>query len=344
MLRTLVGSGLLLATAGCASRASGPIRLTSALAQTISLLGDTLYGVPRTAEGGPERARNIATARDAMARDSSGLEIQLLYARATAESGYLRDAVERYSRMMGAWSSEPRVYRERGELLFRLRQFESALGDLRKAALLLIGRTVMLDGGPIGYGPRDGSLAVSTVQFQVFFFQGLALYAKGDYSGAAPVLLEAVRQAETTEDRARALLWLFFSVRRLGDGTQAARVLDLARPEWTQLTDTPELELLLAFKGLLSTDSIRVRALGNDEAARILSYGLGYSCCSRRTGNPTRRAGWNGPAGAPGMRCLPDRGSGPGADATGRQGDHSITGAAGLEPATSRLTAGRSAN
>ncbi len=274
----VIGSLMLVVLEGCVTHSSGSIRLTSPIAQTISLLGDTLYGVPRTPPGGPERAKNIAAARDAFSRDSSRLENQLLFARTTAESGYLREAVDRYSLMMGAWSTEPRVLRERGELLFRLRQFEAALGDLRRAGLLLIGRTVVLDAGPIGYGPVDGSIAISTVQFQVFFLQGLALYAKGDFRGAAPVLLEAVRQAETTEDRAGALLWLFFAVRRLGDPQQAVRVLDLARPEWTQVIDTPELELLLAFKGLLPTDSIRVRAMDpGNESAGLLSYGLGYA-------------------------------------------------------------------
>ncbi len=271
-------TGLLVAFTGCAASTYGPVRLTSSLAQTVSLLGDTLYGLPRNAAAGPVLARNFGAAREAMARDSSGVDVQLLYARTVAESGYLRDAVDRYTRMLGTWSTEPRVYRARGELLFRLRQFEGALGDLRKAALMLIGRTALLDVGPIGYGPTDGSLAISTVQFQVFFFQGVTLYAKGDYASAAPVLAEAARLAETTEDRARAVLWLFFSVRRLGDPAQAARILDLAQPDWRARTDTPELELLLAFKGLVPTDSIRSRALGSpDEATGLLSYGLAYT-------------------------------------------------------------------
>jgi hypothetical protein len=266
----------LIAGLGCAaSQPARLVRVTSPLAQTISLLGDTLYSLNRSGEGGPERARNMADARDAMARDSGSLANRLRLARTTAEMGYLRDAVSLYDGLTVAWYFDARVFRERGELLFRLRQFDAALDDLRKAGLLLIGRGVILESGAIG--PSEPA-ALSTTQFQVFFLQGLVLYCKGDFRAAAPVLLEAVRVAETTEDRSRALLWLFFSVRRFSDGPQAARVLDLMKPEWADVTDVPELQLLLSFKGLWPTDSVRARAVGpRGEESQLLSYGLAFA-------------------------------------------------------------------
>ncbi len=266
----------LLAGLGCATtQPARLVRVTSPLAQTVSLLGDTLYSLNRSGEGGPLRARNMADARDAMARDSGSLANRLRLARTTAEMGYLRDAVNLYDRLAVTWYFDARVFRERGELLFRLRQFDAALEDLRKAGLLLIGRGVILESGLIG---TSETTALSTTQFQVFFLQGLVLYCKGDYRVAAPVLLEAVRVAETTEDRSRALLWLFFSVRRFSDGPQAARVLELMKPEWADVTDVPELRLLLSFKGLWPSDSIRSRALGaGGDESQLLSYGLAFA-------------------------------------------------------------------
>lgn len=282
-MRRLALSLLLLC--GCApSQPTRFVRVTSSLAQAVSLLGDTLYSLNRGGEGGPQRAKNMADAREAMARDSNSIENRLQLARATAEMGYLRDAVMLYDQLTKGWFSEPRVFRDRGELLFRLRQFDAALVDLRKAGLLLIGRGVILDAGTIGASAETTWL--STTQFQVFYLQGLVLYCKGDFRGAAPVLLEAVRQAETTEDRARALLWLFFSVRRFSDGQQAADVLNLMRPEWANLTDAPELQLLLGLKGLWPTDSIRARALGSrGQESQLLSYGLAYALLL----DPTRK-------------------------------------------------------
>jgi len=262
---------------GCAAnRPTRFVRVTSSLAQTVSLLGDTLYTLNRSGEGGPRRAKDMADARDAMARDSNSIENRLHLARTTAEMGYLRDAVVLYDRLAGAWVTEPRVFRDRGELLFRLRQFDAALVDLRKAGLLMIGRGVVIESGTIATSGERGSL--STTQFQVFYLQGLVLYCKGDYRAAATVLLEAVREAGTTEDRSRALLWLFFSVRRLTDGPEAAGVLDLMKPDWANVTDVPELQLLLSFKGLWPTDSIRGRALGaRGLESQVLSYGLAYA-------------------------------------------------------------------
>jgi hypothetical protein len=220
----------------------------------------------------------MSDARSAMARDSNNIESRLALARATAEMGYLREAVQLYTGMTGVWYYDPRVFRERGELLFRLRQFDGALSDLRKAGLLLISRSPILEEGPIGYGSVEDGGGLSTVQYQTFYFQGLTLYGKGDFSAAAPVLLEAVRQAETTADRARALLWLFYSVRRMMEGSQAARVLELARPEWTERADTPELFLIRAFQGQVPTDSVRARALGPDgDSALVFRYGLAYT-------------------------------------------------------------------
>jgi tetratricopeptide (TPR) repeat protein len=329
---------------GCG--AAPPSRLvvvTSSLAQTVSLLGDTLYGLSRSGEGGPARARAMADAREAMQRDSSDLRTRLRYARSTAEMGDLREAIHLYSRIAQSGFEEPRVYRERGELLFRLRQFDAALADLRKAALLLIGRSPILEAGPIGEDPEEGSPPVTTTQFQVFFFQGLTLYCKGDYAAAAPVLLEAVRQAGTTDDRARALLWLFFTARRLGDGSEARRILDLVQPAWAAATDTPELTLLLGFQGTIPTDTIRARALGRMAGdARLLSYGMAFALLLL----PDRQAeaelwlershsgSWDALAyvvAEADLARLRKRGTGG-------------TGAAGLEPATSRLTAGRSAS
>lgn len=269
---------------GAACTSAAPRRLvvvSSPLAQTVSLLGDTLYGLPRSGEGGPARARNMADARDRLARDSSDLGHRISFARATAEMGNLRDAVNLYSWIAQTRFDDPRVFRDRGELLLRLRQFDAALADLRRAGLLLIGRNLSIDPGPIG-AAEDGGGYLTTLQFQIFYLQGLALYCKADYSAAAPVLLEAVKQAQTSDDRVRAMLWLFFSSRRIGDGSEAARVLDLVPVEWAQLTAAPELELLLALKGAIPTDSIRARALGsNDETSRLFSYALGFGLLLR---------------------------------------------------------------
>ena len=268
---------VLLALSACATRPVRLVVVSSSLAQTISLLGDTLYGVSLSGAGGPERVRNITAAREALARDSMDLNARLRLARSTAELGRLREAVELYSRIAEAHFQDPRVFRERGEALLRLRHLDAAIADLRRAGLLAIGRNAILEAAPVEEVPEAGPVIFTTVQFRIFFFQGVALFCKGDYAAAYPVLAEAIRIAPTTDDLARAMLWLFFAARRMGDGAEGANVLGLVKPEWIENSEVPELELLLAFKGLIPTDSIREHAWNRpDESGAIYRYGIAY--------------------------------------------------------------------
>lgn len=260
------------------------------MAETVSLLGDTLYGIRLDGAGGPERMRQLSAAREAMARDSTNLRSRLLLARITADLGRYREAVAQYNRMAEGYFNDPRVFRARGETLLRLRHLDLALGDLRKAGLLAIGRGPILEAESVldeSEGGGQPGLNFSTVQFRSFFFQGVAHYCKGEYRNAYPVLAEAARIAQTTDDRVRAVLWLFFSARRIGDGGEGARVLDLVKPEWAEHSDLAELALLFGYKGLVPTDTIRELARSrSDEPGALLSYGMAYSLMLR----PDRRA------------------------------------------------------
>ena len=280
MKRRLVAGGLLL-LAGLAACAGRPVRLIvvrSSLAQTVSLLGDTLYSLPLSGAEGPERAKNIDAARAAVARDSTDVNARLRLARSTADLGELREAVALYNRIAEVHFDNPRVFRERGEVLLRLRLLDRAIADLRQAGLLAIGRPPILE----AESSLEGAGGFTTVQFRAFFYQGVALYCKGDHAAAYAVLAEAARVSQTTDDRARAILWLFFAARRLGDGREGANVLALVQEDWAQRSDLPELALLFAFKGLVASDSLRAWAqTRRDEEGTLYSYALAYSLMVR---------------------------------------------------------------
>jgi len=252
--------------------------VTSSVAETISLLGDTLYGLPLDAEGGPARVRRISAARDAVGRDSSDVSAWLRLGRSTAELGRLREAVGIFSQVAATYFDDPRVYRERGEILLRLRQLDGAIADLRKAGLLSVGRGPIVESAPTFEGEVEApAIALTTTQYQAFLLQGVALYCKGNYAAAYPVLAEAAGIALTADERSRAMLWLFFALRRVGDGRDAKSVLDLVEPEWAENARFPEIGLLLAFKGLVPSDTITARALaGRADERALYSYGLAY--------------------------------------------------------------------
>jgi tetratricopeptide (TPR) repeat protein len=270
----------LLATVACVPRPVRLVVIRSSVAQTISLLGDTLYGLPLDPAGGPARVRRIAAARDAVARDSSDLSAWLRLGGSTVEMGRLRDAVGIYTSISELYFDDPRVWRHRGEVLLRLRYFDRAIADLRKAGLLIINKPLLLESLPGARDTATGKTAwanLTTVQYQVPFLLGFALYCKGDYTAASTVLVEATKAALTTDELSHAILWLFFAVRRIGNGSGAAQVLSLVRPEWAAGAGVPDITLLLGYKGLVPADSIRRQAMApRGEEAALFSYGLGY--------------------------------------------------------------------
>jgi tetratricopeptide (TPR) repeat protein len=195
--------------------------------------------------------------------------------------GRLREAVGVYTSAAGIHFTDPRVWRQRGEVLLKLRYLDRAIADLRKAGLLALHQPKFLETMP-GSAGTDDSLAswtdLTTLQYQVPFLLGFALYCKGDYQAASVVLAEATKAAVTTEELSRAILWLFFAVRRIGDGSGAAPVLSLVKPEWAEGARLPDITLLLAYKGSFPSDSIRNRAMARTGGERTLfSYGIAYS-------------------------------------------------------------------
>ncbi len=288
MTRRWQVGAMMVALWGCASRPARLVVVGSSLAETVSFLGDSLYAIPLTGSGGPERMRWLTAAREALARDTTNLTARLRLARITADLGRFREAIGQYNRMLEAHFSDARVLRGRGEVLLRMRLLDQALGDLRKAGLLAIGRGPILETESLLGESADSAagLSFTTVQFRTFFFQGIAHYCRGEYATAYPVFAEAARVAQTTDDQVRAILWLFFSARRIGAGEEGARVLELVNPEWAQRSDLAELWLLFGYKGLIPTDTIRQLARSrSDEVGGLLSYGLAYSLLLR----PDRR-------------------------------------------------------
>jgi tetratricopeptide (TPR) repeat protein len=265
-----------LAAAGCNQQ---PVRLrvvASSTAETISLLGDTLYGLPLDPAGGPERIRRIQAAREAVQRDSSDLAAWLRLGRRTSEMGRLRDAMGVYTSAAGIHFTDPRIWRQRGEVLLKLRYLDAAIADLRKAGLLALNQPKFLE-VVLGAGDSLAARDVTSLQYQVPMLLGFALYCKGNYPAAAEVLAEATKAALTPDEQARALLWLFFAVRRIGDGSGAARVLSLVRPELSESAQLPDITLLQGYQGTFPSDSIRKRALARiGPEGTLFSYGIAY--------------------------------------------------------------------
>jgi hypothetical protein len=257
----------------CAGRPVQYTVVVPTIAEAISLLGDTLWTLPLDQQSGPVRAQRIRLARDRADKQPYDLGIALDLARATAGMGRLRDAVGVLTDASGVHPTDPRIYQRRGELLLWLRELDLAIADLQRAGRLTIGKPVLPGTAESPLGERS----VTTLQYRTAFLLGGALYCQARYSAAREAFTEALAWAITADERSEALLWLFFSVRRIDSGAEAPSVLDAVQDRWAIGTRRREIELLLAYKGRLPSDSIVVRALAAANEDRALySYGLAY--------------------------------------------------------------------
>lgn len=242
--------------------------------QAVSLLGDTLWTLPVDPKRGPGLVGQLQKARARNAAEFPPVEDRLLLAKRTAEMGRLREALVLLSTTAQVHFDNPKVYRQRGEVLLALREFVAARDDFQKAGALLIGKKglVELTDLPDGTGSQ-----LTTVQFQASFYLGVTHYLLGAWVASRDVLIEAVKEAANDDNLAQAAVWLFFATRRIGTGAAAADVLRALGPDLRVDLNRDEYDLLLAYKGLVPTDSINLRALDREggSARALYAYGIG---------------------------------------------------------------------
>ena len=265
-------AALLLLLAACGGR---PLRYTvvaPANAQAVSLLGDTLWSVPVDPGSGPEAVERLRQARAEAARSPTNLLAQLHLARSTAAIGRLREAVDLLTSAKNF--QDPQVFRYRGEYLLRLRRLDLAIADFRLAGQLSMGA----QGLPEEVERTDGTRSVSTVFFRTIFLLGVALYCRGDFAAAGIALAEAAKRALTPDDMAQSTFWLFLAVRRTRGADEAKLLLTGMEDDRAVSDGFHEQALLLGFRGMLPSDTVRARAMASRATAErtLYSYGIGY--------------------------------------------------------------------
>ncbi|HEX9166116.1 MAG TPA: hypothetical protein VF862_09405 [Gemmatimonadales bacterium] len=241
--------------------------------QAISLLGDTLWTLPLDPKQGPRLVEQLQIARNRNAMEVPPVQDQLLLARRTAEMGRLREALILLSRTAQVHFNNPRVFRERGEILLILREFAAAREDFQKAGALMIGRNGLAELTDL----PEGGAQLTTVQFQTALYLGVTHYLLGNWVASRDVLIEAVKEAANDDDVALAAVWLFFAARRIGTGAAAAEILRALGPNLEVRLSRHEYDLLQAYRGQVPSDSINSRATsreGGDERA-LYAYGIG---------------------------------------------------------------------
>jgi len=236
--------------------------------EATSLLGAPLFE-PEPAKGAAKTLEeNLAKATAEFLKSPDAADAIVWLGRRTAYLGRFREAIEIYTRGIAKHPDDARLYRHRGHRYITVRELDKAIADLTRASRLVAGKPDETE--PDSSGKPTGSL-----QFSIFYHLGLAHYLKGDFANAQRAYRECLRLSKGSDDRLVAASdWLYMTLRRLGRGDEATRVLEPIRSDLDVKEDHVYLNRLLMYKGRLTPEDL-LRAGGSDVDRATYGYAVG---------------------------------------------------------------------
>ncbi len=188
-----------------------------------SLLGRELHA--NTEDPGGENASAIAAAERTLAADPDSRDAQIELGIALARSWRYREAIEQYDRVIATHPDYAYTYRLRGHRYISLREFDRAVADLARAAEL------------------DQS------DFDIWYHLGLAHYLRGEFEQAARAYRSCLETVDDDDGLVAVSHWLYMSLRRAGQATAAAQVLEPIREGMAVSENGSYYDLLRFYKG-----------------------------------------------------------------------------------------------
>ncbi len=216
-----------------------------------SQLGRALYALPDDA--------TVTTARTSLAADPKNPVLVLKLSKAEAGRRQYKEAVATCTEGLAAAPDNSDLYLERGHRELGLREFKEAQKDLERAVEL------------------DPS------KLDSHYHLGLAHYFQGQFHEAAIAFDKARALAKSDDSLIDCSNWLYVSLRRAGEETQAAQVLARITP---QVKNTEPhlffyLQLLHFYQGKLTAEAVvppKPTKPGDTESElsfNTVSYGVG---------------------------------------------------------------------
>ena len=237
-----------------------------------SLLGRALPEVSLSAETRKDFEEKLAKATADFTRDPDAADNIIWLGRRTAYLGRFREAIAIYARGAAKFPEDPRFLRHRGHRYITLRELDNAIADLSRAAAMVAGKPDEVE--PDGL-PNAQGIPTSTLQFNIHYHLGLALYLKGDFENALAAYRSCMGVSKGSSDRLVATTnWLWMTLKRLGREKEAAAALQPIRADLRVIEDQDYLDRLLVFKGEKNVDEL-VTGDGSLSGATRL-YGAGF--------------------------------------------------------------------
>jgi tetratricopeptide (TPR) repeat protein len=235
-------------------------------AQALSLEGKPLYA----ATPGESTLAKLADAKSDYETAPDIPENLIWYGRRTAYAGDYQRAIEIFSEGIEKFPSDPRFYRHRGHRYISTRQFDRAIDDFLRAAVLMQGMAPATE--PDGL-PNAQNIPLTTTQGNVWYHLGLAYYLKQDWPMALAAFENGYRLGGYDDNLVSTGHWIYMILRRMGDEERAAQALRDISADMNIIENMSYHQLCLLYRGELETDAL-MDANGDDPSNAAVAYGL----------------------------------------------------------------------
>lgn len=241
--------------------------------EATSLQGEPLVRPRLPDDVRARREREWLVARQAAEAAPDDVEALIWLGRRTAYLGRYNAAIDVYTRAIERFPDEPRLFRHRGHRYITVRAFDRAIADLERAAELVAGRPDEIE--PDGL-PNAANVPTSTLQANIHYHLGLALYLQGRLEEAAQVYARGLRLSHHPDMLCATTHWLHMTLSRLGRTDEAQRLLEPIRAEMPLLESHAYHRLLLLYRGEIPPDALLTPSELQGAVDRtVLLYGLG---------------------------------------------------------------------
>jgi tetratricopeptide (TPR) repeat protein len=255
--------------AQAAAPSSAPV--ADSTPEATSLLGRPLYAPPLSAATRARLEADLARARAAYERAPDDADSIIWLGRRLGYLGRYREAVAVFGEGARKHPRDARMLRHRGHRWITLRRFDRAVEDLTRAAELTAGTPDEVE--PDG-APNEHGIPLSTLQGNIWYHLALAHYLRGDFAAAADAWRHDLSLSRNDDTTVATSDWLYMTLRRLGRGDEAARVLAPIRRDMRILENDAYHRRLLMYRGELPADSL-LAAGGDDVQVATQGYGVG---------------------------------------------------------------------
>jgi tetratricopeptide (TPR) repeat protein len=190
------------------------------------------------------------------------------------------DAIRTFTEGLANYPNSYRLFRHRGHRYITLRDFNKAIADLQMAASLMPRQPLEIE--PDGQ-PNKLNQPLSNTQFNVWYHLGLAHYLKGDFESAEKAYLQCLDVSDNDDLLTATADWLYMTYRRMNKPEEAAKVLELIRPDMNIIENDSYYLRLQMYKGMIPPDDLLKVSSTNDDVDLALAtqgYGVGnwYLC------------------------------------------------------------------